>query len=177
MKTFSDLRENLKSARLEIEAKMPLIVREYALNAKALSERRIRTEGFGFDYSTKEVPAYFFLSKTLNQAGKAEIKKRSKKKEGLTWGALKEVQGLNGEFVDLAYSNEMWRGIVVVQNKQTGTVFYALLGHTNQAGQQKMNWNYERFGNFIMKGLNENDKKFLATLPVDSMMEIVKKHI
>lgn len=177
MKTFKDLRNSLRLARTEIEQKMPIIVKDFAASAKALSERRIRSEGFGFDYSTKEAPAYFFLDNVLNQAGENEVRKRSKKKEGLTWGALRQVQGLNSAFVDLSYSNEMWRGMVVIKNEQTGTIFYALLGHTNTAGQEKMNWNYERFGNFILKGLNESDKKFLASISVDYMMEIVKKYI
>ena len=104
MKTFKDLRNSLRLARTEIEQKMPIIVKDFAASAKALSERRIRSEGVAFDYSTKEAPAYFFLDNVLNQAGENEVRKRSKKKEGLTWGALRQVQGLNSAFVDLSYS-------------------------------------------------------------------------
>lgn len=177
MATITDLKNNLAKARKDIEASLPNIVREFAMSAKVLAERNIIEEGFGKEYSKNELPAFFFEGKELNNAGKAFIKKKKKAGEGLTWAALREAQGLPTDHVTLSYSNEMWRGVIVVEVQKNGTKIIAMLGSTTKSGKDKMQWNFERYGDFIMKALGAKEKGFLSEQATDDILQIIKRYI
>lgn len=177
MATITDLKNNLAKARKDIEASLPNIVREFAMSAKVLAERNIIEDGFGKTYSTNELPAFFFYGKELNNAGKSFIAKKKKAGEGLTWAALREAQGLPSDHVTLSYSNEMWRGIVVLEVQKSGTKIIAMLGSTTKSGKDKMRWNFENYGDFIMMALKLKEKEFLAEQATDDILQIIKRHI
>ena len=82
---LSELKKRIAEAKKQILANMPRIVEEYAHTARVISERNIIEKGFGEDYSTNEVPAFFFLGKELNATGKSFVKKKIKenKKNGI----------------------------------------------------------------------------------------------
>lgn len=172
---LSELKKRIAEAKKQILANMPRIVEEYAHTARVISERNIIEKGFGEDYSTNEVPAFFFLGKELNATGKSFVKKKIKEKEGLNWSAFKEAQGLPTDHVTLSYTNEMWRGVGVLKVEVKGNTFIAILGHNNKAGKDKMGWNRERYGDFIMKSLSKEDRKFLIELANDEVMAIIKR--
>lgn len=177
MPTITDLKAKLALARKDIEAKLPTIVSEFAHSAKVLAERNIINDGFGAEYSKNEVPAFFFLGKELNNTGKKFIQQKIKKGEGMTWMALRDAQGLPTDHVTLSYSNEMWRGIVVIEVKKPGTKIIAMLGSTTKSGKDKMMWNFDRYGDFILKALGLKEKDFLAEQATDDILTIIKRHI
>ena len=177
MATIKELRESLASARKEIEAQLPKIVSEMAHSAKVLAEKNIINDGFGAEYSKNEVPAFFFLGKELNNSGKAFIQKKIKNGEGMNWMALREAQGLPSDHVTLSYSNEMWRGILVLNVEKSGTKFLAMLGSTTISGKDKMAWNYERFGDFIIMALGLKENEFLAEQAIDDVLTIIKRYL
>lgn len=172
---LSELKKRIAEASKQILSELPRIVEEYAHTARVISERNIIDKGFGEDYSTNEVPAFFFLGKELNAQGKTFVKKKIKEKEGLNWSAFKEAQGLPTDHVTLSYTNEMWRGIVVLRVNVSGSKFVAILGHNNSAGKEKMGWNNKRYGDFIMKSLSKEDRKFLIELANDEIMAVIKR--
>jgi hypothetical protein len=90
--------------RKEMEQELKSIAVEMANSAKAIAERKIIDKGFGEKYSEAGAPAFFLLEKTLNNKGKAFLKKKIKNKELATWRELREAQGLQGDYVDLYYS-------------------------------------------------------------------------
>lgn len=154
------------------------IAAEMALNAKALAQLNIEKKGIGFRYSENGVPPFFMFNKVLNARGLLFLKAKQKAKQLVTWGDLREAQGLQAVFVDLAYSNDMWRGIGVIGYRQapSGKTVVAILGGTRQTVQNKMNWNQLRYGNFIENSLTDKDKKALADIGNKRISEMMRKY-
>lgn len=177
MKTLADLRAKFQ----DIQNDLPNILKDVAttvsLSGKALAERTIKDKGFGERYSNTKVPAWFMDGKELNASGSAFIarKKKSKDKaDRLTnWGEFREAQGLQSGHVDLSYANEMWSGMFPQEAYQNGTLFIAPLGHNNSAGQKKMNWNRDRYGDFIGKVLRGDNFDKMVEIAIDETLRLI----
>lgn len=177
MADIEDFKEALRRIEAEFLAAMPAIMQDYAYEARVLAERNILERGFGENYSTTEVPAFFFYGKQINAQGKQIVEKKKKEKEGLSWSAFKAAQGLPVDHVTLSYSNEMWRGLSVLEVRRDGDRFIAYLGGNNKDAQQKLNWNYARYGDFVKKGLSADDFEYLNNQAGDKIMKIIKRNL
>lgn len=181
MNTLSDLRAKLEDIKNDLPNILKDVATTVSLSGKAIAERTIKDKGFGEQYSATKVPAWFMDGKELNASGSSFIarKKKSKNKaEQLTnWAEFREAQGLQSGHVDLSYANEMWSGMFPQEAYQNGTLFIAPLGHNNRAGQNKMNWNRDRYGDFIgkvLKGSNFDQMGEIAT--EETLRLIVSRH-
>jgi hypothetical protein len=200
MSDISDFKNDLIKMREAITAALPNIAEGLALTAKALAERRMKEQGFGVLYSQRQVPAWFLHGKELNQRGtkfledhgvnphtgeQGEGKKKRRKKKGdpdpghfdttTNWGEFRQAQGLQAKFVDLSYSNKMWANMAPVKTETDGEIIKALLGATNREAQNKMNWNFERYGDFIRRTLNEDDGKILSEFVINEIGAVVQQ--
>lgn len=200
MSDLTDFQHQLKQIREAVTAALPNIAEGLALTAKALAERRMKEQGFGVLYSSAKVPAWFLHGKELNQRGtkfledrgvnphtgeQGEGKKKRRKKKGdpdpgqfstlTNWGEFRQAQGLQAKFVDLSYSNKMWANMAPVRVEQNGEIVRAILGATNREAQNKMTWNFERYGDFIRRTLNEDDGKILAEFVVNEISGVVQQ--
>lgn len=180
MPTIQEFKERLNQIREAIEAKLPDIAAAMTVSAKALAERNIKDTGFGKAYSLKRIPAFLLLGKDLNASGRAFLKAKIKEDEknthihdgvkyypedyGTNWGDFRRAQGLQSYHVDLSYSNMMWSNMQPVKIQQDGTKTVAFLGGTNDQAQNEMNWNRDRYGDFINLGLTEGDRGTLRTV-------------
>lgn len=194
---LDDFKKRLQTASEEVKKRLPEIATVLALSAKALAERRIKDKGFSEVYSQNQVPAWFLHGKELNQKGvkflenhgvgadgkQGEGKKKRRKKKGdpdpgsydktTNWGEFRAAQGLQNSFVDLSYSNKMWANMAPVSVEERGHVVRALLGATNTEAQNKMNWNRERYGDFIQKGLVEEDRETLTAVVANELIKVL----
>lgn len=198
MPEISEFKNRLARIREAVEAKLPDIAETMAITAKALAERRMKSEGFGVLYSSKKVPAWFLHGKELNQRGTKFLqdrgvhaitgdqgapKKKRRKKKGdpdpgnfdpfTNWGEFRQAQGLQAAFVDLSYSNKMWANMGPVR-VETGEIVRALLGATNREAQNKMNWNFARYGDFIRKSLTAEDGKLLGEVAINELTVVIQ---
>lgn len=173
---MADLSE-LKAKYEAIKADLPNILSQVAtsvsLSGKALAERTIKDKGFGEMYSNTKVPAWFMTGKELNASGKNFIDRKKKDKELTNWKEFREAQGLQTGVVDLSYSNEMWSGMFPQEPYQQGERFIAPLGHNNKAGQDKMNWNRDRYGDFVGKALTGDNFDKLANVATEETMRLI----
>ena len=177
MADINDFKKRLRLLKKVVYERMPNIIEDYAHEASILSERKIIDSGFGEDYSTNEVPAFFFLGKELNAGGKKIIKEKSKKKEGLNWSGFRAAQGLPNDHVTLSYSNEMWRGLSIIKVEKKGGKFIAYLGGNSKASKDKLTWNFERYGDFIKKGISDSDMKYLNDEANKKILKIIKENL
>lgn len=198
MPDLSEFQKRTQLMRDAVRAALPGIAEKLALSAKALAERRMKEQGFGVKYSNKKVPAWFFHGKELNQRGtkfledrgvhpstgeQGEAKKKRRKQKGdpdpghfdkfTTWGEFRGAQGLQNAFTDLSYSNKMWANMVPVEIINDGEIIKALLGATNREAQNKMTWNFMRYGDFIQKTLTEDDGKILGELVTSELLAVL----
>ena len=145
-----------------------------AHDAKALAERIIKDKGFGETYSTNEIPPFWLYEKALNASGKSYLDNLDG--EGTNWGEFRQAQGLQSKHVDLSYSTRMWKGMRPDDPQQDGTKFFCVMGHNDNEGKKKMNWNFERYGDFLGKAL-EGQQDILAEIATDHVFNALEKYL
>lgn len=173
MATISDLQARIKQAKRELQAALPELAVENALNGKGLAERKIREVGFGAKYSNNRVPAWYFVGQQLNKAGENYLINKTKLDEkntkivngekvyaedaGVTWAELRQAQGLQTEHVDLGYTNKMWAGLIPqTPYYEEGKIICRLAG-TNVEVINKLSWNFQHYGDFFAKVLGPKE--------------------
>ena len=163
------LRQRLKNIRQQMETALPDIAVILTMSAKALAEKTIRDEGFGAQYSTKHVPAFFLLGKEKSNAGRNFIENKIKQDEknthvqdgvkyypaddGLNWKELREAEGLPTDHVNLSFTNKMWAGIGPQDVQVRGGVYVCPLGGSTAEVVDKLKWQFSRYGDFFSKVL------------------------
>ena len=129
--------------------------------------------GFGETYSSGEIPIYFLTGFTGKNSITYHPKTKSKrgdkflegkKKQGehtVSYSELRQAEGLQINFVDLTFSGEMWRNMFPREVIVEGNYYIAPLGCNTKDGQAKLNYNYERYGNFFAKVLTGDNLKLM----------------
>lgn len=202
MSDLTDFKKQLQQLREAVNAALPGIAEGLALTAKALAERRMKEQGFGVLYSQAKVPAWFLHGKELNARGtkfledrgvhprtgeQGEPKKKRRKKKTdpdpgsfstlTNWSEFRGAQGLQNKFVDLSYSNMMWANMAPVRTETVGEITKAILGARNREAQNKMTWNFERYGDFIRRTLNEEDGKILGEFVINEIGNVATQFL
>jgi hypothetical protein len=199
MADLNEFKAKLKQMEEAIKARLPEVAEVLAISAKGMAERNIKEKGFGKVYSAVKYPAWFLHGKELNQKGtkfladrgvtgpgqQGEAKKPRRKKgetgdpapfdKRTNWGEFRAAQGLQNSFVDLSYSNKMWANMQPVTVDMQGLVVRAFLGATNREAQEKMNYNRERYGDFIRNGLTEENGRVLIEVVQNELFNILEQ--
>lgn len=175
MANIRDLINNLK----KIEEELPEVLRKSATimahDAKALAERIIKEKGFGAEYSTKKLPAIWFYENTLNASGKSYLDELDDD-EGTNWGEFRKAQGLQSNHVDLSYTTRMWKGMRPDAVQEKEGKYFCVMGHNDNEGKRKMNWNFERYGDFIGKAL-KGQEDILSEVALENLEELLNKYL
>ena len=170
MQTFRDEMRLIESKVREV---LPDIAILLTISAKAIAERTIKDKGFGYSYSTNTVPAWFLQGKEWNGIGEKFIEKKIKDGEESNWKELRSAQGMQTAYVDLSYSNEMWNNMAPAPVTENNGVFSAPLAATNTAVQNKMNFNRDRYGDFIGNALTPEDYKILMQIVISEVLKAI----
>jgi hypothetical protein len=171
-RTLSDLRAKFRLLAKNLSTSLQDISRSAASDTKAILVHNVQQQGFGEMYSDDFVPSYFLIGKQLNAKGKKYI---DKKKGGKNWKGLREAQGLQTRFVDLTYSGFMFKELGVVKTELKGQyTYYSYIGGLTKDAQQKLNWNYERYGNFAQKAIKKRDVSFIAKNASVKTLNVIK---
>lgn len=168
MANIDELREKLKFLLQNLPEMAKPVATEMSLTGKALAERIIKDKGFGKEYSDTQLPNWFLKGKGLNKKGEKAVTKGAQ-----TWKEVRKEAGLQIDYVDLSYSNEMWRGMLPQEPIVNGATVVAPLAHNNTAGQNKMDWNRARYGDFIGAVLKEEQRDLIAEVGTDGLARIV----
>lgn len=168
MASTEDLKKKLEELRDNLETVLAPVATIVSGTGKAIAERTIRDKGFGQEYADTEVPTWFNKNNSLNKKVDRAREKKNKAAEGgkgrMSWKDVRRAAGLQVDFVDLAYSNEMWRGIQPQKPFTEGSYILAPLAHNNTKGQKKMDWNRDRYGDFFFIVLEGEPMKELGEL-------------
>ena len=175
---ISVLIQKLEEFRDMLPTVLPDVATSVSMAGKALAERVIKEKGFGDTYSTKKVPAWFMEGKTLNGKGVAYLKgleEQATEAEPAetNWSELRAAQGLQTGYVDLSYSNKMWAGMFPQEVQVNLFEYVAPLGNNTTEGQNKMNWNFERYGDFIGKVLTGDNRDIMYDVAYDELVRLM----
>lgn len=91
-------------------------------------------------YSTKEVPAFWYLGRSINASGEAKVKAAAKKKEGVSY---RDFRGFNNRPQDpknFSFTNEMWRNFGVKKAHFSGSSYVLITGGKTKASSDKIDW-------------------------------------
>lgn len=176
MATLQDLIKRMKDIRESLEQALPEIATSVSLTAKALAERTIKEKGFGAVYSYTPVPAYWMLGKENSNRGKSFIEAAIDDDKSIAWRDVRAAEGMQTEHVDLTFTGEMFAGMYPGDVERNGDIYIAPLGHTNKAGQDKMNWNHDRYGDFIGKVLKGDNYDAMVTVATQEVIRIFERH-
>jgi len=164
----------LKALDEAVRLKLPDVAVLISLTAKAFSERTIKDKGFGEVYSQTTVPAWFMDGKELNNAGSNFIAKKKKAGEQTNWSEFRAAQGLQVGHVDLSYSNTMWASMQPEEPREEGGIIRAPLAGGNVESQNKMNWNYDRYGDFIGEALTPENFQVMMQMIYDEIIRVIQ---
>lgn len=195
-KDLQELINALKDVRDALPEALASTATSMSLTAKALAERTIKDKGFGEKYSTASMPAYFYkgftgkngttyLPQYLNKRGLAYIEKIEKQqaqenkknktsyRAKISWAEFRKAQGLQTGHVDLTYSGKMWAGMFPQDVVVEGFKYIAPLGNNTKEGQDKMNWNFEQYGDFIGATLTGDNLDLIYNVGIDELMRFI----
>ena len=144
MPEISDLIEKLKALQDRIPEMLEECAMSVANDGLAIAQDNIQTKGFGEIYKDTSYKSY------------------------------REKKGHQTEFVDLTLSAKMWNGMQVSDPQHKGHVYYCLLENNTQEGANKMNWNYERYGDFIGKALKD-ERDVLTEVAIETIYNYIDK--
>jgi hypothetical protein len=173
MATIQDLQKQLANVRQQLLQALPDIAIENTVVAKAIIENKIRKVGFGVMYSAKVVPAWFFLGKELNASGRNFIISKMNDGEAMNWAQLKAAEGLPAGHVDLSHTNKMWAALTPMQPQINGGKIIVGLGANNKEAADKLNWNRERYGDFLGIVLGPPEMKILGDTVLGKVRRIL----
>lgn len=168
MANTEDLKKRLQELRDNMDTVLAPVATLVSGTGKAMAERTIREKGFGQEYADTQLPTWFSNKNSLNKKVDKAKAKRNKEAEGgkgyMSWKEVRKAAGLQVNFVDLAYSNEMWRGMQPQEPFRQGNYLLAPIAHNNEKGQKKMDWNRDRYGDFFFLVLEGQPMKELGEI-------------
>jgi len=148
------------------------IAQKMALTGKSLVQERIQREGLpGEQYSTNEVPTWYFNGKERNAGGRTYLEEN----DYGTWGDFRKAQGLQSSKVDLTYSGRMFYGLRPIKKISRGTTFEVHMGGTDKEVDEKLGWNFERYGDFLEP--NAEEQKEIDEIVDDEFEKLIDKYL
>lgn len=175
MADIEDLNERINRLKQSIYDALPDIATKVTVSAKALAERNVRNDGFGADYSNNTIPAFFLKGKAKSNAGEKFIEDAEKADEEINWKELRMAEGLPVDKVNLSFTNKMWAGMGPQKPYWAAGLIYCPLGGNNQEVVNKMNWNRDRYGDWIGKVLQNKEIKVLQQIVVTDVTDLLKQ--
>ena len=143
---MADISEAIAKLR-ELEYYLPELLSKASLSVAndgiAIAQMNIQEKGFGEIYQSDEYMDY-----------------RAK-------------MGHQTEFVDLTLSAKMWNGMQPSEVVIEGWEYYCTVSNNTQEGVTKMNANYERYGDYIGKAL-EDEVDTLREVALETIFEYIE---
>jgi hypothetical protein len=124
------------------------------------------------EYSTQNIPSWFFQGRQRNQAGAEHIKKNRL----TTWHEFRKAQGLTNEKVNLSYTNRMWTSLGIVRTARIeGDGFMTVIGSSDPLVDKYLPYLRKRYGNFINPTATESDD--LKADTVTDILQFIKRRL
>jgi hypothetical protein len=133
--------------------------------ADRVINRGERGEGGKFSpYSTKEVPAFWYMGRSLNAQGEAKVKAKAKAKEGMSYKEFREANNRPTAFKNFSFSQEMWRGFGVKKVEATGGDYTLVIGGQTKESEEKIAWMSGQEKVSIIAPSEEEKRRLIQTL-------------
>ena len=124
-----------------------------------------KAEGGKFTpYSTKDVPAFWYMGRSLNAGGEAKVKAAAKKKQGVSYKQFREFNNRPTNFKNFSFSQEMWQGFGVKKVEANGGTYTLVIGGKTPESEEKIAWMSAQEKVSIIAPNEEEKQRLLKTL-------------
>lgn len=147
-RTLALLISRLDNLEKDLQQKAPSIILGAGRSFLVAKKLQIANSGVG-RYSSKKYHPSALKGRELSSAGKTFIENKISRKEKTNWSELRRAEGLQVSFVDLYYSGQMMNSTIAQKANQASFTYFITIGARNKKAQEKLNYNYERYGNFL----------------------------
>lgn len=161
-RTLETLISRLSDLEKDLQSKAPSILMSSGKAFLEAKKRQILSSGVG-RYSSKKFYPSALKGKELTSSGRSFIEEKIKSKTKINWASLRKAEGLQTSYVDLYYSGHMWNSTIAKKANSSTYVFYITIGAKNKLAQKKLNYNFERYGDFLS--------------PNKSQLDVIKKEL
>lgn len=142
----------IKQALTKNRANEALLVGRESL---ALIRRRIQNTGKDAletrlgDYSTTDIPAWFFRGKSVNASGKAGVEKAIKANEKISYSDFRRFNNRETKFVDLTFTGAMWREMAATITINTADRTNVSIQPTTPRSSKVLGYNVNKYGRIL----------------------------
>lgn len=180
MASLGETIEALRRTADQLDDEIPILLLEQQVTAKSLVQDRVQETGkdksgsqLG-DYSTREIPAFFFLGKGT-KATDAKIKKLIKDKKNLSYAGFRKLDGKQNKYVDLTFSGQTWRQTGLTDKGKKGKKVFITIGPTTPRAEEISDLLTERYGNYLE--LSDEELELIALDMADSVERIINNNL
>lgn len=180
MASIDELSKKLKQAADELEVEIPNILLEQEITAKSLVQDRVQETGKDAkggqlgDYSTKKIPAFFFIGKG-KKATDNKLRKLAREKKNISYSDFRQLDGKQSAYVDLTFTGQMWRQTGLVQKQITNKKSVIVIGQTTERSEKVADYNTIRYGNFLE--LSESEVEIITQDFAAEVEDIINRNI
>lgn len=138
--------ERISTIEARLNGGMNAVVAALGADMCADIANRVINTGIGADgtkftaYSTKKVPAFWYLGRSRNTGGESKVRAAAKKKEGVSYREFRGFNNLPEDPKNFSFTNEMWRGFGVKKAEFNGGAYVLIVGGKTPESAKKMDW-------------------------------------
>lgn len=161
--------ERLEKIERRLRSLSDDVAREGADLCAAIADRVINdgegASGSKFSpYSTKKVPAFWYIGRSLNAGGENKVRAAAKKKDGVSYKDFREFNNRPTDKKNFSLSNDMWRNFGVLKVEKTGDAYLLVIGGKTKGAQDKIDWMSGQEGRSIIAAAKDELKRLIENL-------------
>lgn len=115
-------------------------------------------------YSTKEVPAFWYVGRSRSGAADNRVRQAAARRETLSYAEFRQINNLPTSPKNFSFTNEMWRGFGVKKAVFTGNEYILTIGGKTQASADKISWMAGQEGRSIIAPNNQELNRLARVL-------------
>jgi hypothetical protein len=182
MASINEIRAALRGAIEEIESGMELRAKLAGSDVAALVADRVRngngdSTGSPFSpYSTKEVPAFWFVNRSRSASAEAKVKAASKRGAAISYRDFRQFNNLRIDAKNFEFTGQMWRLFDVVEVKPSQRWIEVTVSGTTQFSRNLFRWHSEREG-VNLAAASEQELEIIQGTLEQWVSSIIKKNL
>lgn len=127
------------------------------IGRESLALIRLRIQNTGKDainrtlgnYSTTDIPAWFFRGKSVNASGRAGVEKAIKANEKISYSDFRQFNNRETKFVDLTFTGAMWREMEAIITTNNAERTNVSIQPTTPRTAKVLGYNVNKYGRIL----------------------------
>lgn len=131
---------------------------------RVINDGESESGGLFTPYSTKEVPAFWYIGRSRNSAADARVRAIARQRGALSYRDFRGLNNLPTSPKNFSFTNEMWRGFGVKKAVYQNGQYILTIGGKTSASADKIAWMAGQEGRSIIAPNDEELNRIARTL-------------